>query len=292
MNPLEDALAVAAFHGTPRAALPLLAPLDPAGDHPDRVRWLAGVCLGALGRYDSAAGWLLPVPAGLASLGGDAGPFAAAATAAPSAALSCRASHLRQLGWHAEAEWLDVAALAAATEPDATLDALVGLVADAVGRLDLATARTRLDRAAAAVARDIDSGPDTGDSAWRHRVRLDWVRAEVALLGDDPSGAVGPAQAALRRSLTVVACRHAVKSQLVLGAALEAGGQSRRAARVLRGAAAGADRLGLPTLVWPARTLLARVLADRAPATAGRERQRALSARRRTDSAPRGGTNR
>jgi hypothetical protein len=291
MDALEDALAVAAFHGTPRAAVPLLAPLNSAGDHPDRVRWLAGVCLGALGRYDAAAGWLLPVPARHASLGGNAGPFAAAATA-PSAALSCRASHLRQLGRHAEAEWLDVAALAAATERDATLDALVGLVADAVGRLDLATARTRLDRAAAEVARCIDYGPDTSDSAWRHRVRLDWVRAEVALLGEDASGAVGPARAALRLSLTVVACRHTVKSQLVLGAALEACGQSRRAARVLRGAAAGADRLGLPTIVWPARTLLARVLADRAPATAGRERQRALSARRRTDSPPRGGTNR
>jgi len=286
MNPLENALAAAAFHGTPRAALPLLAPLDPAGDHPDRVRWLAGVCLGALGRYDSAAGWLLPVPARHASLGGNA------ATAATSAALSCRASHLRQLGRHGEAESLDVAALAAATDRDATLDALVGLVADAVGRLDLATARTRLDRAAAAVARCLDSDPDASDSAWRHRVRLDWVRAEVALLGGDPSGAAGPARAALRRSLAVVAYRHGVKSQLVLGAALEACGQSRRAARVLRGAAAGADRLGLPTLVWPARTLLARVLADRAPASAGRERQRALSARRRTDSPPRGGTNR
>jgi hypothetical protein len=268
VRPLEDELAAAAFHGSPRAALPLLGPLDPAGRHPDRVRWLAGICLGALGRYDAAARWLLPP-----------------ASTPPSSALSCRASHLRQLGRHAEAEPLDTAALATAADWEARLDALVGLVADAVGRLDLGTARSRLERAAAGTELAGHPGPGGGDSAWRPRVRLDWVRAEVALLGDDPSGAAAAARDALRRSLAVAAYRHAVKSRLVVGAALEAAGHPRRAARVLRRAAAGADRLDLPTLAWPARTLLARVLDDRAPAAAARERQRARSARGSTDTA-------
>ncbi len=228
---VEAGLAAAAFRGSPRDAVPLLAGLDPAGPVPARTRWLAGVCLGALGRYPTAARFLLPAgPAGAGSL-----------------ALSCRASHLRQLGRHVEAEPLDQAALAAAADAEARADALAGLVADAVGRLDLADARARLARA--------DADRDAGHYAWRASVRLDWVRAEVALLGDDPSAAVDAARGALRLSHTVAAYRHIVKSQLILGAALDAAGHPRPAARVLRGAAAEAVQLGLPTLVWPARTL-------------------------------------
>ena len=74
-----------------------------------------------------------------------------------------------------------------------------------------------------------------------------------------------------------------MKSQLVLGAALEAAGRTRGATRVLRAAAAGADRLDLLPLVWPARTLLARIVGPRAPETAARERQRADSARSITE---------
>jgi hypothetical protein len=74
-----------------------------------------------------------------------------------------------------------------------------------------------------------------------------------------------------------------VKSQLVLGAALESAGRTRPAARVLRAAADGADRLDLLPLVWPTRTLLAQVLGPRAPATAARERQQADSAQSITE---------
>lgn len=263
MSALERALAEAAFHGPPAGALPLVAGLDPAGPVPDRVRWLAGVCLGALGRYRTAERWLLP------------GPGASSTTS--SLALSCRASHLRQLGRHGAAEPLDTAALAAAADPDERADALVGLVADAVGRLDLPTARRRL-----AAARDelgqSDVRPSAGDGTWRPAVRLAWVTAEVSLLGDDPAAAVAAAGAAWSRSRAAMACRHAVKSQLVLGVALEAAGRARPAARLLRAAAAAADRLDLLPLVWPARTLLARIIAPRAPGTAARERQHADSA--------------
>jgi hypothetical protein len=255
-------LAAAAFHGAPADALPVLDRLDPAGPARERTRWLAGVCLGALGRYRAAQRWLQP----------DSG-----ASPSGSLALSCRASHLRQLGRHAEAEPLDAAALLAASDPEARADALVGLVADAVGRLDLATAERRLAAARAELG-NVDGWRLGSDGPWRPAVRLAWVTAEVALLGDDAATAVTAGRAALDHSQAATACRHAVKSQLVLGAALEAAGRTRPAARVLRAAAAGADRLGLPPLAWPARTLLARISAPRAPGVAARERQQADSA--------------
>lgn len=247
-----DGLRAAAFHGAPGAALDLLAGLDPDGPLPDRTRWLAGVCLGALGRYAAAARYLRPA--------GDA----------CSPALSCRASHLRQVGRHAEAEPLDRLALRTALDAEATADALVGLVADAVGRLDLPTARQRLAAAAEVIT--------AGDSGWRAPIRLDWVTAEVALLGDDPTAAVDCARRAIDQSLNAPASRHAVKSHLVLGVALDAAGRSRPAARVLRAAATGADRLGLTPLVSPSLTVRTRIMRARAPQTAARERQRADSA--------------
>ena len=109
-------------------------------------------------------------------------------------------------------------------------------------------------------------------------VRLAWVRAEVALLHDDPPDAPTWARNAGKRSRQVCGWRHAVKSDLVLGAALEAAGHRRAAARVLGGVAAHADRLGLLTLAWPARTVRARILDGRAPARAARERQRSAYA--------------
>jgi hypothetical protein len=205
-----------------------------------------------VGRYGEARRVLLP--------GGEP---------AGSLAASCAARHLRQLGRHEAAEELDRAALATATTPEERADAVVGLVADAVGQLDLATARRRL---AGAVAELDDHSP------WRPTVRLAWVRAETALLGDDPTVAVGCARSALRLSREVRAWRHAVKSGLVLGASLDAAGHRRAAVRVLGGVAAQADRLGLIPLVWPARTIRARVLAPRAPVLAARERQQARSA--------------
>lgn len=269
MPTLDGTLTAAAFHGPPAGALPLLAGLDPAGPLPDRTRWLAGVCLGALGRYRTAGRYLLPGP----------GPGPGTGTGPTSSlALSCRASHLRQVGRHAEAEPLDEAALAAAGDPEARADALVGLVADAVGRLDLPVARARLAVAAGELPIGDSGRADIGHCAWRCSVRLAWVGAEVALLEDDPLAAAEAARAALLRSQSVAAFRHAVKSALFLGAALDAAGRPRPAARLLRAAAADADRLGLPPLVWPARTLRARILADRAPHTAARERQQARSA--------------
>jgi hypothetical protein len=248
-----EPLVRAAFHGHPGQADPILAGLDPAGPVPPRVRWLAGVCLGARGRYADAARWLAPdgAPAG-------------------SAAASCLASHLRQVGRHAEAEPLDRLALATATDAGTAADALIGLVADAVGQHDLAAARSRL----AATTRSLKS--DHGE--WRVQVRLAWVTAETALLADEPDKAVAAGRHAELIARRATACRHAVKSRLVLGVALDTAGRSRPAARVLRTAAVGADALDLIPLVVPIRTVLATILQVHGPEGAERERRKARSA--------------
>jgi hypothetical protein len=246
----------AAWFGHPGAGVAALAGVDPDGPVPGRVRWLAGVCLGALGRYRTAARWLAPgrEPAG-------------------SLAASCLASHLRQVGRHTEAEPLDRLALATATGAEDRADALIGLVADAVGRHELALARDRLGPAAAEVV-----AVTTSDAEWRTRIRLCWVTAETALLGNDPLHAAEIGRSAQRISRTAMAPRHNVKSQLVLGVALDAAGHTRSAARVLRSAVSGATRLGLIPLLPPAHVVLASILDDRAPAVAARERQRARTA--------------
>lgn len=234
----------------PADAPAALAGLDPAAET-DRTRWLAGVCLGALGRYGEAGRWLDPDRDSLAA--------------------SCRASHLRQLGRHAEAELLDERALAAAGTTEARADALVGLVADAVGRRDRPAMAARL-----AVARDALAG----DPAWRPRVRLAWVTAEVALCCDDPATALAAGRAAVQLSRAATAGRHAEKSRLVLAAALHAAGRARASARMLRLGAAGAARLDLAPLEVALRTFRAEILQVRAPETARRERRRADSAQR------------
>ena len=138
-------------------------PHDPAAAVPERVRWLAGVCLGAVGRYRTAAGWLAP--------GGEP---------AGSLAASCLASHLRQVGRHAEAEPADRLALATAATVEARADALIGLVADAVGRHELALARDRLELATEQIV-----AVTSDHTEWRARVRLEWVGAETALLAQE-----------------------------------------------------------------------------------------------------------
>jgi len=253
---VEAALERAAWFGHPADGVAVLIDIDPDTGVPERVRWLAGVCLGALGRYRTAARWLAP--------GGEP---------AGSLAASCLASHLRQVGRHAEAERLDRLALATATATEARADALVGLVADAVGRHELALARDRLGPLTEYVV-----AMTTDHEEWRSRVRLQWVSAETALLAGEAARAVELGRAAHRISQAARACRHAVKSTLVLGVALDAAGRTRAAARVLRTASHGATRLGLTPLLPPIHSVLAGTLQDHAPGRAARERLRADAA--------------
>jgi hypothetical protein len=114
--------------------------------------------------------------------------------------------------------------------------------------------------------------------------------AESALLGSDPESAIEFGRTAQRTSLKATACRHAVKSRLVLGVGLAAAGRGRPAARVLRAAAAGATQLDLIPLLAPSRTVLATILQVRAPGVAERERLLARTAQSISKEAAQGGS--
>lgn len=230
-------------------------------------RWLGAVVLGGQGWYAASAALLRELRTGddpvLASL-----------------AASTLASHRRQVGGHLAARTLDSAALHrisgadVAVPPDrdgagpagARSDALIGLAADALGTGRLAVARRLLDVAA-----------DSGDVSWRCRVRLHWVRAEVALASGQAGDAVPDAESALRHATAADAVRHVAKSEMVLAAALAAaGGHGGRARRLAESAAETARDRGLVPLVWPCALLLA----DLEPASADLHRDRAAEALR------------
>ena len=126
-------------------------------------RLLRAVAAGGQGRYSSAE-------AELADLlrREPRGRFA-------SLAMSTRASFHRQLGWHARARGWDGRALAAAGhDPEAGVDAMIGLAADALGLGRLAASAALLTRATAAL--DCAEAPPT-----RLAIRLAWVSAELAM---------------------------------------------------------------------------------------------------------------
>lgn len=228
-----------------------------AGVAAPRSRWLAGVVLGARGRYAAATTVLAELAHSRDAL-------------SASLALSALGAHRRQLGGHARALALDGRALAAAmaardtpgpgvADPDgmdaegARMDALTGLAADHLGLGRLSTARAVL-----AVVEP---------RSWRAEVRAGWVRAELELSCGRPVDAVPEAERAAATAKRHGAIRHAVKSDLVLAASLLATGESASAQRA-RGLAGSAGRdvaaLGLASLSWPARLLLAELEPDQA----------------------------
>jgi hypothetical protein len=85
---------------------------------------------------------------------------------------------LRELGHHAQAESIEWPALLIADDPVDQAMLRISLVADAVGTGDVARAARRLASAHEAVD-ELEPGPRTS----RQRIRLTWVRAEVALMG-------------------------------------------------------------------------------------------------------------
>jgi hypothetical protein len=223
-----------------------------------RAAWLLGVCLSATGHYGQALAGLTTaasdpdVPAELRSL--------------PASAVG---AIQRQLGRHAEGRDWDQSALeSGAGDPEAECEALLGLASDAVGLGESDRVSDLVNRVELLLAER--------PLWWRHHIRLDWVRAEVALLSGDPSQARAAAERALDAAEAASAPRHVAKSLLFAGVAATSHGQQGAAVDLLARAAVLAEGLGARPLVWPSRGLLGALLAASSP----EESERSLEAAR------------
>lgn len=257
----------AAFHGAPQSAVaPLqqaMAQAQEAGRSAEvaAAAWLLGVAHGAAGDYGQAAVALRPL------LDAAVGPEPSDRLI-PGLALATRAAHLRQLGRTAEAATRDNQALELAghdLDPVA-FEALLGLAADSVAEADPESARERVAAADKVLARN--------SGWWRQRVELEWVKADLALLAEDPKSAGAAAAAALTAAEEAGAPRHVARSLTLLAVAQlqAASGASAvsaqdepgpdRALVTLRRAGTLAETLGARPLVWPARALQAALTED------------------------------
>lgn len=262
----------AAFHGAPAEAVGVLESAIRLATEADRpaeataAGWLLGVALGAGGRYGGALGVLAPlVDAGEAS-GATAEQRLFAALAAATIA-----SIERQLGRHSAAQDSDQRGLGLTDGTgEAGFDCRLGLAADAVGLADPQTAVAELASAEALV-------PAGSEEWWRQRVRLDWVRAEVALLQERAGEAAEAAEAAVERAERARAPRHIAKGLLFLGVArLQT--EPAQAPTTLRRAATLAEGIGAVPLIWPARALLGALLSEQDPAAGSQSLAAARSA--------------
>jgi tetratricopeptide (TPR) repeat protein len=252
----------AAFHGRPASGVPPLQQAVEAAhasgrdDEATAAAWLLGVALGAAGKYGSALAFLEPL-AERAAVDHPARRLFA------SLAASTAASVHRQLGRHAAARVLDEHAEELAGDAaEALFDARLGLAADAVGLDDATTARSCLEQATMLLEGRTDW--------WRQRVRVLWVRAEIALLTGDPAAAVKAAEKAVTLAEGSGAPRHVAKSLLFLGVAQVQDGDPAEAAVTLRRAATLSESLGCLPLVWPSRAVLGALLDGDVPQESAR----------------------
>ena len=250
----------AAFHGRPAAGVePLRSAVSVAQAaglvaEASAASWLLGVCLASAGRFGGALEVLEPL------LGAADTPEDKVLAALASATV---ASVHRQLGRHTVAQGYDERALQDSEgQGEAGYDALLGLCTDAVGQNEAATAVARLREAEALVAGGLDG--------WRQAVRLDWVRAEVALLEGRPEDAVAAAHRAVELAEHSGAPRHVAKSLLFLGVGELESGRVPEAAAVLRRAGLLAESLGTLPLQWPVRAVLGALLAGDDPVESAR----------------------
>jgi hypothetical protein len=137
---------------------------------------------------------------------------------------------------------------------EAGFDAVLGLAADAVGLGEEQAATARLAEATALAEGRVEW--------WRQRVRLGWVRAEVALLGGRPDEAAAAAHEAVELAEHSGAPRHVAKGLLFLGVSQVEAGRPEEAAATLRRAALLAESLGTLPLQWPVRAVLGALVAD------------------------------
>ncbi|HEY8729846.1 MAG TPA: hypothetical protein VIL94_09700 [Acidothermaceae bacterium] len=268
----------AAFHGPPGTAVAALeeaVQLATSSGRPAEATaatWLLGVAHASRGRFGTA----------LTLLGGVMGPLRAALAGAETApelrlfgalAAATVASVHRQLGRHTVAWEFDALGLTAADAmpglDEAVFDCRLGLASDAVGLGEVEIATDEMAVAAGLA----EAHPDW----WRQRVRLDWARAEIALLTGDPAAAQEAASEAIDRAELARAPRHVAKGLLFLGVS-----QAQRglpdAVTTLRRAATLAEQLGTTPLIWPARALVGALLEESDPVTSARSLQAARSA--------------
>ncbi len=263
----------ATFHGKPSAAIGVLeqavalARSQGLLAESAAAAWLLGVALGAGGRYGGALSVLAPlVDAGSAD---DTPPEQRLFGSLSSATI---ASIHRQLGRHAVARSSDEHALELTDGTgEAAFDALLGLASDAVGLDEGDEALVRLGEAEAVL-------PGRGGEWWRQRVRLDWAKAEVALLEGDSEQAAVRAAEAVQRAEDNRAPRHVAKGLLLQGLAQVSSGDD-AAVTSLRRSATFAESLGCVPLIWPSRALLGALLAESGAADAA-ESAKSLSAAR------------
>lgn len=268
----------AAFHGPPGTAIAALEQAVELATSSNRIAeataatWLLGVAQAARGKFGTA----------LNLLGGVMGPLRAAVAGQETApelrlfgalAAATVASVHRQLGRHTAAWEFDALGLTAADAipglDEAVFDCRLGLASDAVGLGEHDIAQTELGVATQLV----EGHPDW----WRQRVRLDWVRAEVLLLEENPQGAGEAAAEAIDRAELARAPRHVAKGLLFLGVAQAQSGAPETLTTLRRGAML-AEQLGTMPLIWPARALVGAMLADEDPAVSAKSLQAARSA--------------
>ena len=210
--------------------------------------WLRAVAAGGQGRYGSALADLATV-CRIERSG-----------AMVSLAHSTRASFLRQLGWHVRARGWDGRALRlAGADVEAAVDALTGLAADALGVGRFAASARLLARARDELPRDAPS---------RLTVRLAWVAAELAMAQGEGAAAVDHAEQAVEFAATLGSTRHAVKSDVILAAALCTAGAVERSRALADAALLSTDRFGLVPLRWASACLLLGVGSAAQPAAA------------------------
>lgn len=242
---MSDLLADAAF-----GAGPGIYPLPSAATA--EQSWYRSIALAGQGRYSQAWAESLRAP-----LGFSAGPH----DVQLSLLASTRASWMRQLGGHVRARALDgrAAALAFAANGradivvEARCDALTGLAADALGVGRFALAGRLLERCSDEL--NAANGP-LRPELWRPRLRLLWVRSELAMASGHGDVAVRHALAAADAASDADSLRHRVKTDLILAAAHCVAGDDDSAEAMARGVAEQCVLHGLVPLRWAASMLL------------------------------------
>lgn len=246
-NMSDDAISVeTALDDAAWGSRPGMWPL-PSSRMPES-RWARAVALGGQGRYSLAAAEL----DGIERAGG-------AGLELRSLFLSTRASWLRQTGGHDGAGRLDGLAFAL-VGGDARLrshrgvesacDALTGLGADALGRGRLASADAVLSRCEGVLAAHADAG------LWRQRLRLRWVRAELAMAAGDGATAVRHALDARELATETDSLRHRTKTDLILAAARCVDGNVADSVALARNTLDTCSEHGLVPLQWASAMLL------------------------------------